>query len=67
MRLGERFDVVVFANQTENSIYSINVKGHGNCENTKSFQTASLIYDNCVDCNKPIFTYESTNVEGKVN
>jgi len=62
---GERFDVVLHANQSKNSIHSINVKGHGNCENTKSFQSASLIYGDCVDCKKPIFTYDTLHVEGK--
>lgn len=42
------------------------MKGHGNCENTKSFQSASLIYGDCVDCKKPIFTYDTLHVEGKV-
>ncbi len=42
------------------------MKGHGNCENTKSFQSASLIYGDCVDCKKPIFTYDTLHVEGMV-
>ena len=62
---GERFDIVVNANRNKSASYLIKVKGLGNCQNAKAFETAYLVYDDNKIVNKEI-AYESLDVSGKV-
>ena len=59
-----RYDVIINANQTSDT-YLIKVKGFGNCQNTKTYEYAYLVYDNEVNLTKEI-KYEELNVTGKV-
>jgi FtsP/CotA-like multicopper oxidase with cupredoxin domain len=62
---GERFDIVVNANRSTSTTYLIKVKGLGNCENAKAYETAYLVYDDTKIVEKEI-AYESLIVSGKV-
>ena len=72
---GERFDVVVWADQKANSSYAIVVKGLGNCANSQAYQVAYLIYDQCADeelglkgnCDREIISYENIHISRQVS